>query len=59
MNRKMIMYILGKMLGAEAVLLLLPAFVGALYKESSAVTFLITAAILVALYLYLEERNQK
>ena len=31
MNRKMIMYILGKMLGVEAVLLLLPTVVGIIY----------------------------
>lgn len=34
MNTKMIRYILAKMLGVEAALLLLPAFVGVLYKES-------------------------
>ena len=51
MNRKMIMYILGKMLGVEAVLLLLPTVVGIIYKEPCVVTFLITSAILVALYL--------
>ena len=51
MNTKMIRYILAKMLGVEAVLLLLPAFVGALYQEKSAVYFLIPAAILLVIFL--------
>ncbi len=51
MNRKMIGYILGKMLGVEGVLLLLPALVGAIYGESSSVYFVITAALLVVIYL--------
>lgn len=46
MNRKMIIHILGKMMGVEALLLLLPAFVGLLYKEKSAVWFVVTALIL-------------
>ena len=33
MNGKMVRYILGRMLGVEALLLLLPAFVGILYGE--------------------------
>ena len=33
MNVKMIRYILAKMLGVEALLLLVPAFVGLLYGE--------------------------
>ena len=31
MNRRMILYILAKMMGVEGALLLLPAFVGLLY----------------------------
>lgn len=47
MNSKMVRYILGKMLGVEALLLLLPAFVGVLYGEGrEAISFLIPAAIL-------------
>lgn len=57
MNTKMIRYILGKMLGAEAVLLLLPALVGMLYKESSAVFFIATAAVLAAIYLMIGRKK--
>ena len=46
MNTKMIRYILGKMLGVEALLLLLPAFVSLLYRETDGIYFLIPAAIL-------------
>ncbi len=35
MNTKMIRYILAKMLGVEALLLLLPALVGVIYQEKS------------------------
>lgn len=51
MNRKMIRYILGRMLGAEAGLLLISALVGAAYQEESTVYFLITAAVLVLIFL--------
>ncbi len=51
MNTKMIRYILAKMLGVEAILLLLPAAVGAIYKEHEGIYFLIPAAILAAGYL--------
>lgn len=51
MNRKMIIHILGKMMGVEALLLLLPAFVGLLYQEKSAVWFVITALILGVIFL--------
>ncbi len=51
MNIKMIRYILGKMLGVEALLLLIPAFVGALYGEHEGIAFLIPSAILLFVYL--------
>lgn len=51
MNIKMTFYILGKMLGMEALLLLLPAFVGLIYQEESAVYFVITAAVMGVLFL--------
>lgn len=51
MNVKMIRYILGKMLGVEAVLLLLPVLVSFIYQEYSGVFFLIPAAILCVIYL--------
>ena len=47
MNTRMICYILGKMLGVEALLLLVPAFVGALYDEREGIAFLIPSAILL------------
>ena len=49
MNGKMVRYILGRMLGVEALLLLLPAFVGILYgEEKEALTFVIPAVIPVS-----------
>lgn len=50
MNKKMIGYILGKMMGVEGLLLLIPAFVSLLYHEKSGISFLIVAAILIAIY---------
>lgn len=50
MNTKMIRYILCRMLGVEAVLLLIPALVSALYREISGVAFLIPSAILFLLF---------
>ena len=47
----MIIHILGKMMGVEALLLLLPAFVGLLYKEQCAVWFVVTAAVLLVFFL--------
>ena len=43
MNKKMIVYILGKMLGTEGLLLLIPAVVSLLYKEKTGVYFLVVA----------------
>lgn len=51
MNKKMIIHILGKMMGVEALLLLLPAFVGLIYREHSALWFLVTAAVLAVFFL--------
>ena len=50
MNTKMIRYILCRMLVLEAVLLLIPALVSALYREISGVAFLIPSAILFLLF---------
>ena len=41
----MIVYILGKMLGTEGLLLLIPAVVSLLYKEKTGVYFLVVAAV--------------
>ena len=47
MNKKMIVYILGKMLGTEGLLLLIPAVVSLLYKEKTGVYFLVVAAVFI------------
>ncbi len=62
MNTKMIRYILGKMLGVEAVLLLLPALVSLIYREFSGVFFLVPAGIAGVIFLLMgmkkpENRN--
>lgn len=51
MNRKMILHILGKMIGVEGILLLLPALVGLIYQEKCAIYFVITAVLLAVIYL--------
>ena len=51
MNKKMILYILGKMLGVEGVVLLLPAFVSLLYREESGFSFLAVSVILGVIFL--------
>lgn len=52
MNRKMIRYILAKMMGVEAMLLLLPVIVGFIYGEKNEVkAFLIPIVILTVMYL--------
>lgn len=51
MNRKMILHILGKMIGVEGLLLLLPALVGLIYQEKCAIYFVITAVLLAVIYL--------
>lgn len=47
MNTKMTAYIIGKMLGVEAILLLLPAAVGMIYSEHSAIYFLAVSGMLL------------
>lgn len=47
MNRRMIFYMLGRLLVFEGLLLLFPAVVGLIYKEDAAFAYLITAAALV------------
>ena len=46
MNKRMIIYILGRMLGVEGAVLLIPAFVSLLYQEESGFSFLIVSLIL-------------
>lgn len=47
----MILHILGKMIGVEGLLLLLPALVGVIYQERCAIYFVITAGVLAVVYL--------
>ena len=51
MNRKMIAHILAKMLGVEALLLILPALVGVIYQEKSTLYFLPPIILLTVIYL--------
>lgn len=50
MNIKMVRYIIGKMLGVEGILLLIPMVVGMLYGEQTAVYFLGTSVLLTVCY---------
>lgn len=47
----MILHILGKMMGVEGLLLLIPTLVGLIYQEKCAVYFVITAAVLAVIFL--------
>lgn len=51
MNYKMTVYILGKMLGVEGALLLIPATVSLIYGEKSGFSFLVVGAILFLIFL--------
>ncbi len=51
MNYRMTVFIIGKMLGVESALLLIPALVAFIYKEKSGVTFLIVSAVLCLIFL--------
>lgn len=51
MNYKMTAFILGKMLGVEGALLLIPAVVSFIYGEKSGFTFLIVSAALLLIFL--------
>lgn len=57
MNRRMIKYIIGKMLGVEAAVLLIPAAVSLIYKEASYHSFLVVSAVLFVLYLLLGRKK--
>ena len=51
MNKRMIIYILSKMLGVEGAVLMIPAFVSLIYGEKSGVSFLIVGAVLGIIFL--------
>ena len=55
----MIIYILGKMLGVEGVVLLIPALVSLIYWEKSGFSFLIVSAILCGIYLIFGRKRPK
>ena len=50
MNMKMVRYIIGKMLGVQSVLLLLPMIVGMMYGEKTSSAFLITSVLLAVCF---------
>ena len=51
MNKRMIIYILGKMLGVEGALLFIPAGVSLIYGEKSGLSFVLVSAMLGLIYL--------
>lgn len=57
MNRKMTTYILGRMLGVEALVLLIPALVSVIYREDGWKAFLLTSTILLFLYVLLGRKK--
>lgn len=57
MNKRMIVYILGKMLGIESGLLLIPAIVSLIYGEKSGVFFPVVSLVLFILYLIFGRRH--
>lgn len=59
MNIRMIVYMIGRMLGVEGLLLLIPAFVSFLYGEKSGIAFLLTAAILLVIFLAAGRKKPK
>ena len=59
MNKKMIVYILGKMLGVEGAVLLIPALVSLIYRETSGFAFLIVSAILGIIFLVFGRKKPK
>lgn len=59
MNKKMTIYILGRMLGVEAALMLIPAIVSVIYREDGWKAFLITSAILTVVYLIFGRKKPK
>lgn len=57
MNRKMIYFILGRMLGVEAVLLCIPGIVGLLYREGETRYFFFTALLLWVIFLLIGRKK--
>ena len=59
MNTRMTIYIIGKMLGVEGLLLLVPAFVALLYGEQSGWYFLPVSAVLIGIYILAGRKKPK
>lgn len=59
MNKKMIIYILAKMVGVEGLVLLLPAIVSLIYREKSVFCFLIVSAVLLLIYFLMGRKVPK
>lgn len=57
MNRRMTTYILGRMLGVEALVLFIPALVSVICGEDGWKAFILTSAILVFLYVLLGRKK--
>lgn len=59
MNRRMIIYILGRMLGVEGIVLLIPAFVSLIYREKSGISFLVVSAVLGIIFIIFGRKQPK
>lgn len=59
MNKNMIIYIMGKLLGIEGLLLLIPGLVSVLYGEKEATAFFITSVILFTIYIIIGRKKPK
>ena len=59
MNRRMTTFILGRMLGVEALVLLVPALVSVIYGEDGWKAFGMTSLILVFLFLIFGRKKPK
>ena len=57
MNRRMIGYIIGKMMGVEALVLLLPALISLIYREDDYVFFLMISVVLAVIYFLLARKK--
>lgn len=57
MNYRMIAFILGKMLGVEGLVLLIPMTVALLYREDNFIYFPITSVLLILIYLLLGRKK--
>ena len=58
MDTKIVRYILCRMLGVEAALLLVPVLVAVIYQEKCGIVFLIPIVILCLLFGWSEEKDQ-